>query len=316
MANFCTKCGKPIDECTCNKTIIDQSFFASLKNRMGIVEPENNNTPLFEKDMQIIPDNVKADNGEVPVKQFTVATMRNRLFGITIGKAIGRLQVTNKRVIFRASGRCLRGRTTLQQEFSIDEIAGVEVRREFAFNFWDIIIGLIIALIGNSLGYFILSFISKTGFRGVLSFILGFAALIPFFMVNKRFGLKLFCCGLSGGLFLSSTPVRLLGRGVRGDSEIFFVFCVISAIIALVCLTIFVIKPNLVLIIKTKSSGEAIDIQRRKIGIFGFTPSSEEHTNYSEVIPAENAEQSIREIFAIVSDIQKLGDFGIEKWKE
>lgn len=118
MAKFCTKCGKPLDECTCEKsTVGNPSFFASLKNRMGIGEPETNNAPLYEKNMQIVPENISANDGEIPIKQYNVATLRNRFLGITISKAIGRLQITNKRVIFRAAGRCLRGRTGSLSDF-------------------------------------------------------------------------------------------------------------------------------------------------------------------------------------------------------
>lgn len=72
MAKFCTKCGKPLDECTCEKSAVgNASFFASLKNRMGIGEPETNNAPVYEKNMQIVPENISANDGEIPIKSRT-----------------------------------------------------------------------------------------------------------------------------------------------------------------------------------------------------------------------------------------------------
>ncbi len=330
MANFCTKCGKPINECTCEagsvfndatntgatlNNILSPSFFAAMKNKMGIGEPETNNAPLYEKNMQIVPDNVKANEGEIPIKQYNVAKLRNRIFGLTVSKANGRLQVTNKRLIFRAAGRCLRGRTTIQQEFAIDEIAGADVRREYSFTGWDIIIGIIIWALGVVAGFGLLSLLDlEVEMTAVLGFFGGVAALLPFFMVYQKFGLKLFALGASTGLFLSPTSINPFNY-YYGAVDFFFVFAVISVIISLICLVIFSIKPNLVLTIKTKSSAEAIDIQRKRMSLPGFDSSKEDHTGYSEVLPAENVEEAIREICAIVSDIQKLGDYGIEKWK-
>lgn len=36
---------------------------------------------------------------------------------------------------------------------------------------------------------------------------------------------------------------------------------------------------------------------------------------FNEILPENDAEKCIREISAMISDIQKLGDFGIEKWR-
>ena len=60
-------------------------------------------------------------------------------------------------------------------------------------------------------------------------------------------------------------------------------------------------------------SGEGpIDIRRNTL----FTKQNERGTGFDEVIPTEQTESAIREISAIIGDIQKLGDFGIEKWKK
>ena len=39
-------------------------------------------------------------------------------------------------------------------------------------------------------------------------------------------------------------------------------------------------------------------------------------TGYNEVLPTEQTNKAIREIGAMISDIQKLGDLAVEKWKE
>lgn len=305
-------------------------FIESMKNRMGLGDEELNKTDAFEKGKQIIPDCVRPNEGEISVKQYTIATLRNRILGIPYTKAIGRMQVTNKRVIFRAPGRCLAGRTTLQHEFAIDELAGIEARREYVVNMWDLLIGLIVTMFGGGL---IMALINATCYdammRGkiaggvVLALLFGIAGCVPFFLVRKKWLLKLLCEGVSlFPLFLIGTIARYRSKFLGG----FLIFLgVIALAITIFTLIVYVIKPNLVLLVKTKSATEAIDIKRRKrtVGLFGWlfggrgnSEEKDDHTGYAEILPADDAEKCIREINAMINDIQKLGDFGIEKWQE
>ena len=96
-----------------------REMWIAMKNRMGIGEPESNSDGCYERGMQIVPDNLRINEGEIPIRQYDVAVLRSRL---QFMRAEGRLQVTNKRLLFRATGRSLRGRTTLQHEFAVDEI--------------------------------------------------------------------------------------------------------------------------------------------------------------------------------------------------
>ena len=343
MAKFCTRCGRSLEEneiCQCyfqgttqgatqNPKVVDINAGIDLltkwKNDVGIGDPELNKTDAYEKDKQIVPDVVKANESEFPVKQYTLATLRNRgIFGITFSKAIGRLQVTNKRVIFRAPGKSIAGRTTLQHEFAIDEIAGIESRREYVFNFWDIIMGWIILVLGGVISTaFINSLCARAeGILGMvlLTLVIGAAGCIPFLRLKKKWGLKLLCLGAS--VFpLAIHGIRLLvmssyygaGYGFWGG------FMSLLALIVLVFVVIsyiyYVIKPSLHMVIKTKSASSAIDIRRERFGLFGIPLNFNTGTGYAEIVPEDDAEKSIREIGALINDIQKLGDFGIEKWK-
>ena len=304
-------------------------FWISMKNRMGIGEPELNETDAYEKDKLIIPDCVKPNENETPIKQFKVATLRNRIIGIPYMKAIGRMQVTNKRVIFRAPGKCLAGRTTLQHEFAIDEIAGVEARREFVFNIWDLLFGFIVMAIGGAITTFITAKLgemledSDYIFTGITSFLFGVAGCIPFFMMKKKWLLKLLCLGGSFmPLYGAGAALSLIGKYNDSGASSFFggtlkFLSFFSFAFIIFALIIHTIKPNLILLIKTKSANEAIDIKRKKLVLpFFGSGKDEEHTGFAEVIPAEDAERCIREINAMITDVQKLGDFGISKWKE
>lgn len=321
MGKFCTRCGSPIEDgqacpnCTAqaankNSSVgkIDTSsvkaFFVSLKNRMGIGDPENDGAGLYERNMNIVPDCIKANEGEIPVKQYNLAVMRTRL---ALKRAEGRLQVTNKRLVFRATGRSISGRTTLQNEFAIDEIAGIQTNRDFRFSILDFLFGLIVMLVSGGIIFSILMRIAMESrtFGLILGCICGLAGLFPFFYVYKRFLLKLLPLGGAVGAFLLTT--------IASQSSLFFrVLLVISVLIALAGLFIFSFKPNLVITIKTKGALPAIDVQRNnRMPFFGAGNSG-----FAEVLPTPETESAIREVSAIISDVQKLGDFGIEKWKK
>ncbi|MCL2441770.1 MAG: hypothetical protein FWD14_08510 [Treponema sp.] len=117
------------------------SFFRFMKNKMGIGSPEKNAADTYERGMRIVPDCIKANDNEVPVKQYNIAVLRT-LFKFE--RAEGRLQITNKRIILRAAGRSVGGRTTLQHEFAINEVAGIEARNNFKFSFLFLVFALFI----------------------------------------------------------------------------------------------------------------------------------------------------------------------------
>ncbi len=299
-----------------------RGFWESFKNRIGIGNPELNEGDAFETGKKIIPDCVNANEGEIPVKQYEVARLRNRILGIPYARAVGRIQVTNKRVIFRAPGRCMAGRTTLQHEFAIDEIAGVEARREYVANLGDLLLGLIVSGVGALVMTLLLNAICKDAIRHgemalpiLLPLFFCTAGFVPFFLVKKKWLLKVLCLGAT------CTPFAYFGLMATQFCDGFGILCgynmLLLALVALVmllfCLFLYAIRPNLVLVIKNKGAHEAIDIKRTKISLGG---KAEEHTGYMEVLPCDDAERCIREIDAMINDIQKLGDFGIEKWMD
>lgn len=334
MANFCKHCGKPLVDGTCNcsgyaaaasaQSAYKPGFWESFKNRIGLGDPELNKTDAFETDLQIVPDLVKPNDAEVPVKQYTVAKLRTRIGVIPYLKAVGRMQVTNKRVIFRAPGRCIAGRTTLQHEFDIDEIAGIEARREFVFNAWDLLFAFIVMAVGGAaMTALITAMYSDVsdGYVGLaffLSLIFGGGACVPFFVLKKKWLLKCLCLGGAfAPMLVNGFLVYGYGKGMDetitqiGGAMLIF-SGVVALLLALFCVFLNSINPNLVLVVKNKFANETIDIKRRKLPPFC---KNSENTGFAEVLPTADAEYCIREINAVISDIQNLGDAGVEKWK-
>ena len=83
----------------------------------------------FENGRQIVPELVQPMGSEQPVRQYEVATLRTRFLGMTLNKAGARLQVTSERLILRAAGAGLQGRSVQQQEIAIGDVGGVQVSR-------------------------------------------------------------------------------------------------------------------------------------------------------------------------------------------
>ena len=116
-------------------------FIRNLKNRMGIGSPERNATDTYERNIPIVPGSISATENEIPVKQYNIAVLRNMF---KFERAEGRMQVTNKRIIFRAAGRSIGGRTTLQHEFAINEIAGIESNYNYRFSILYLVFAMLI----------------------------------------------------------------------------------------------------------------------------------------------------------------------------
>ena len=423
------------------------TFFRTVKNRMGIGSPERNATDTYEREMAIVPQCISANENEIPVKQYNIAVLRNLL---KFERAEGRIQVTNKRVIFRAAGRSVVGRTTLQHEFAIDKIAGIEANNNYKFSFLHLIFAILIIVAGffviyrppitgivspissqsarisgimfpkhlqkafenertaiyqtrqaeanvseaagkvkqayekeETAGINVRNGIQRTRrvqsgttwwgepqyttetFRDrtpaglleaqnvldaaiderenaeaveqrfvaeletakdneakmtkrrentvaiwkvlmtLLGLVLGIGGLIPFFVLYKKFDLKLFILNFSIFGFALSLAAS--------EIKIFNFLLLVSCITAIVCIFLYCFRPNLILSIKNKGGLEAaVNIRRDTL----FTKSSETGTGFSEVFPTKETESAIREIGAMINDIQKLGDLGIEKWKQ
>lgn len=300
-----------------------QDLFSNMKDRMGIGEQEYNDDSVYEDNLRIIPDIVKANDGEVPIRQYKIATLRNKFLGITYAKATGRIQITNKRVIFRAPGKSIIGtRTSLQHEFLIDEIGGIEARREHMFNKGDMLLGFLVALVGFIITASFMFGCVEDMYRGegaafaiyFLALVLGIGGLVPFFVVKQKWLLKMLFTGVSVGAL--SIPALIEGNWF------FKLLALIAFIIAVINALLCSIRPNLVLSIKPKgAAGVAIDIRRTSTGIGGLlqkasSADSDDHTGFKEIFPEEDAEKAIRELGAVIDDIQKLGDYAVSKWQE
>jgi hypothetical protein len=305
---------------------------------MGIGEPATNARDPFERGMLIVPDSIAPNEGEIPVKQYNIATLHDFL-----GNAEGRLQVTNKRVIFRANGRSLLGRTTVHNEFAIDEIAGIEVKRDFSFRSVRLLTGLIMFIIFASLGSMLVAstveegrFTPEFSIIGIflirdewqlerewvaqqenaagiigaggviLGLLFGIGGNAPFFLLSKKFGLKLVLLSFGWGSFFALYAAT--------GSGFILLFTLLAAATTIFGLILRCIIPRLVISIKNKGAAATVDI--RSSGSMGAAMMAVglSDSGFAQVLPTAETEGAVRELGAIINDIQKLGDHGVKKW--
>lgn len=322
MARFCTKCGTPLNDkgiCpNCPPTVSKQSGFAlfvnGIKKQMGIGWDGEDAFNIFERNLQIMPDVIKSNDGEIAVKQYDIALLRSRILQ---KYAEGRMQVTNKRLLFRASGTSVSGRITIQHEFAINEIAGLEIKKSNRLSGLSLFLGLIVSVIAGCIVEDLFS--SFTGIGSALTSIIGYilsaALVIPFFLVKRKFWFKLVCTSLAAGIMSGLSTFSIKGLFL-GNSLITLqnILSFVLMIIWLFNLILVAFVPDLKICIKTKSAGDAIQL-RRKIWGFGFK-NREEYTGFSEVLPWTDTEKATKELGALIDDLQTMGDLAIDKWKE
>ncbi len=274
-------------------------LITSIKELLGISEVTSVTTDPYERNVPIVPDCIPAEENEIVIKQYNVARLRSRL---KLMFAEGRLMVTNRRILFRASGTSLTGNTVQEHQFNLDEIGGVEIHKDYKFS--------LLSFFGCLMLWILAAAWTRTRFGGmgsgaaVVSVILGLLGMVPTFVVYKHFWFKLLCA-VVGNTFLSMAAARNNG---------FVEFLsAIGSIIVLANLVIVSMVPNLVLKIKCKGASGAVVIGSQKI-LLQRKSGGDDYSGFSEVMPWEDTMLAMNELGTLIDDLQKQGDYAIEKW--
>ena len=277
------------------------SFMSSIRDLSGMSEASSASADPYERDVPIVPDCIEAEENEIVVKQYNLAKLRTRL---KFMKAEGRLMVTNRRVLFRAAGVSLTGNLVQEHQFNIDEIGGIAIHKDYKFSFLNLFGCLLLGFLVLAAIFGLSSRISGAAAVAICC-ILGVLAVAPTFFVFKRFGLKFLGTLLGTGFFW----LAYAGSVAKGYTMILMI---IAAIAALMNMVIVCFVPNLVFKIKTKGATEAILIGsqksmfRRHIG--------DDYSGFTEVLPWEDTIMAMNELGTMIDDLQKNGDYAIEKW--
>ena len=312
MAKYCTKCGKELIEnqpCPCQ----NENRLTKLKKLLKIGTDIGDAINVFEKDKTIVPDCIKANDGEVPVKQYKLAKLRSRIRG---HHADGKLLVTNKRVIFRAAGISNLGKTINQSEFSISDIAGVEIKKGNRISILNIFGAIILTLAVSA--EFRSLFSKLYDSASVLSVLLSLVVFIGsiallIFLKNKNW-LKLIAFSCAIGALLGSSGLAISVWSALQMSSLNAFLILLACIGWFIALLKVCFVPDLVFLVKTNAAGDIIAVKRRVWGTFFKQP--DENTGFSEVLPGADCDLATEELGALISDLQIYGDGAISKWGE
>lgn len=316
MARYCTKCGRKLADgaiCPCrvkqgsseegHSEIPRGKTGVAFWKLLGLNDPDyDKSTDYYERGKAIVPDLVSPCEGEIPVKQYHLVNIRARLIGMW---AEGRLMVTNKRILFRASGRSFVGRTLMESEYTMDEISGIQISQGVRFSLFDFLIGLL--LLSTSIYIPAVFLREAVGWFSVALFFL--AGLVGIFLLPRRqYRWKLVCIGLMQGSCILSMFLD------KGDLNSVIIISALSSMFMTV------LVPISIFFLIMAGMKAAVDIQimcksgtAAAVNVCGL---KRDLPLWTQILPTQETERSIQEVGAIITDIQQLGDYGIEKWKE
>lgn len=288
------------------KTALD-----GIVQRIGVRDPK---LDYYEKNRSIVPDSIELEEGEIPVKQYDhLATLQTK-FKLT--RAHGRLQITNKRVLFRANGSSPAGKTVCQQIFDLDKLDGIEIRKDFRFRLGDTFFAFLMSTIVMTYVGDVTDALFSADWCYPIMMVIALLTCIPVFLWKAKWLEK---------LMLLSVGFACLDAGAHDTAFSWFLeqnfrkittdttsLCSIMHLLYIACLFLYSFKPNLLIEFKTGGSN-AIQI-RHKDSI--FSAKKEEYSGFAEIQPGKDADLAIKEVNTIINDIKTLGDLGIEKWKD
>ena len=291
--------------------MVARDFLLRLIQRMGF---KDSTLDYFERENQIVPDSLELEDGEVPVKQYDhIATLQTK-FKLT--RAFGRLQITNKRVLFRANGFSPAGKTIYQQVFDLSKLDGVEIRKDYRFRFCDTLYAFILSAFVMTYAEKVTTALFSADWCYPFMIALALLSCVPMFVWKSRWLEKflIICLGfacLDAGTHSTNfswfLELEFSMIGVNTNT-----LCDIMTLLYFVCLFMYSFKPNMMVEFKC-GGGNAIQI-RHKDSIFSF--KKEPYSGFAEIQPGKDADDAIREVNTIINDIKTLGDLGIEKWRK
>lgn len=276
----------------------------------------------------LLADHLTPAEGEKTVRTYHCTSLSSRLLNL---KAEGYLTITNKRVVFYGSGRSGGETSILQSEVPVADVSGITCFKGMYFS----LVHFLAALFGPVLMWIVLGPIGAV-FVGAATLLLSGSgsaapqiilllvalAVVAATSTRPRTSIwrplgatlgTLMALGATGAALLSSVSGALFGRS-RGETDITalaILIAVILGIYALVCCAWYARRPTMSLAIGSKGGSNT------PIAISGLSGVGLYNTTAMRALtaePAEDAEGMIRELGAMISDIQSLGDFGIQKW--
>jgi hypothetical protein len=271
----------------------------------------------------LILENITPAEGEAGVRSYHCTYYNSRLLGM---KAHGYLEVTNKRVIFQALGESHAGASIIQSEVPMADISGINSYKGTFFSIMNFLGALIVAVIVYSLIPVIMTLIQYAAEVGTDTWIgiiwgLTILTVIPSFLLKYSSIWRVVLASASAAFlstiaalsFLSDLAGSFLGSRSQGGTGWQVIVVAALVIYIFICIINYARRPTFTLGIGSKGgSSTPINISGASgLGIFDVAAGKALTAE-----PAEQAEEMLKELGAIIMDIQSMGDFGINKWKK
>lgn len=237
----------------------------------------------------------------------------------------GYLTVTNKRIVFHSSGASLTGKSLIISEMSLDDVSGLSVYYGQSINLLRIVLFSLIALV-----------VTNVVFDWLPSFLVHPAAAI---LLMLPFGILWLLSNDSASPRLREKILDALDNFAQGRLKIdrdvkkylpyarpllflgLIILGYLSNWLALLFILAFVIlsmfggtQRTFSLLIGSKTMKDAgIFIPGDTLNLLSLRDTTA--LRALEAKPAVDADQVIRDLGAMVMDIQQLGELGVQKWR-
>ena len=269
--------------------------------------------------MDLIKENITPAEDEQSVRTYCCTYYKSRLLGIETNGFLG---VTNKRVIFQATGASASGRSVIQSEVPIADISGITSFKGPFFSIPAMLGAIILSFLLGSITMALLTAIAAWSDSKSVFDILGWVTVAGAFFGSFYVPVKsiwrpvlvgiaaVVLAGLGGSSLLDS--LSFFGMSQNGAEGWQFLLSAFMTIFGLLCAFWYARRPTFALQIGSKG-GASTPISISSATGMGLLNISAAKSLNAE--PAKDAESMLKELGALILDIQMLGDHGIEKWK-
>lgn len=277
--------------------------------------------------MNSINSSISLSEDEKIVRDFRCTKLRRFLFP----SSIGYLSVTNKRLIYHCEGKTITGTNVILAEMPLEDAAGISTSIGKGFNWLILIVFCVILYFATGLLVNVLpNFLTGWVISSLLILPYSLAFLFEKEILNKEIKDKAlqqlqnsavgefikkkdsnYFLGIFQILFVIGLVFLSWNIGMRTDLKYNAVFVSYVVIFGSYLLIYFILigqQKGFYLEVNSRTSvGTGINISTNLLngGLLTGVPQ-----------PAEDAEIVVNELGAIVTDIQQMGDLGVEKWKQ
>lgn len=280
---------------------------------------------------KLLGDHITPAEKEGTVRTYHCTALASRLLGL---KAQGFLTVTNKRVVFYALGSSYAGRSVLSSEVPIADVSGISTYKGTYFSIGHFLTAIVVSFVaGNILSLLIgglvtilLTLLLQEAFNGssieaslITIGLFGVSSLLVSAAFAKdRIWRPVFAT--VGTLLLAGPGVlglardavsQVFGGASAGLGSLMAIAAFFAGIYTLITMFWYARREGMSLTIGSKG-GATTPIAISGVSVFGLFNTAALKALNAE--PAPDAATMIKELGALISDIQTTGDLAAQKW--